>query len=606
MRPPSWSQSVRAALLLVAVAVVAIVVGPRDARADGAILAFPAPAGTQWEILAGYNTATHLGTDPHAIDLVRVDGATAGTAVLAPVSGSLTWLGSDCVLVRDAFGMEHLLCHLFPSAGVSVETAVQRGQPLGVVAPDGAANNNGIAHIHYAVHQSLGGGALGMTVPFSGAYALEGVALPAVSSANAYAGTRFTSSNAAGGAPAPGTPTPEAPPADVTGTEADPLPATTATPARSANANFLYPGWNLVGWTENTPISTATAPLLGRFESVFTFDGLGQRFLRYAPGLPDGGNTLGLLRFGDGVWVKITDPAGAVLPRFPEVTERNVLLTEGFNLVTWTGSSQPITDAVAALGDTLVAVFAFDARTQQFESYRPLGPAFTNTLAWLIPGQAIWIQVREATPLLMANRQGFPLREPSPGGGATPPPPGASPVSASDATPATEQARVLGPGCLNLRPLPTTVGTTPFTCLAVGTPVQLTGITAPDPDGGEWLFVHVQGLSGWVSGRFIAEFAAGAVVEGEVTFYHPSLHGGVMYCGGIYDRFNPTIAASTSWPCGTRLRVHFGGNTVDVVVQDTGLLGPNHVDLSEAAFAQLAPLAEGRLAVQVEVLTEPE
>ena len=597
----------RPVLLLVVVAAAAIVVSPRAARADGAVLALPAPAVTQWQIIAGYNTATHTSTDPHAIDIVRIDGATAGTAVLAPISGSLTWRSSDCVLVRDAFGMEHLLCHLFPSAGLNVGDVIQRGQPLGAVAPDGAANNNGIAHIHYAVHQSLGGGSLGMTVPFSGAYALEGVALPAVSTPNAYAGTRLTSSNGVAGDIAPA-----APPADAG--EDDPLPpTTTTTPDQSANANFLYPGWNLVGWTENTPITTATAAIHDRFESVFTFDGPGQRFLRYAPGLPDGGNTLGILRFGDGVWLRITDPSGAVLPRFPEVTERTVLLTGGFNLVTWTGSSQPITDAMAALDDTLLAVFAFDARTQQFASYRPQGPAFTNTLGWLVPGQAVWIQVREATQLLMENRQGFPLREPAPEGETIPPPAGTSPGSTADSGATTVQARVLGPGCLNLRPLPTTIGTTPLTCLAVGTAVQLTGITAPDADGVdgtdirvEWLFVQVQGLSGWVSGRFITQFAAGAVVTGEATFYHPSLHGGVMYCGGIYDRFNPTIAASTSWPCGTQLRVHFGGNTIDVVVQDTGLLGANHVDLSEAAFAQLAPLAEGRLAVQIEVLAGTE
>ena len=76
-----------------------------------------------------------------------------------------------------------------------------------------------------------------------------------------------------------------------------------------------------------------------------------------------------------------------------------------------------------------------------------------------------------------------------------------------------------------------------------------------------------------------------------------------MYCGGIYNPNDPTVAASTTWPCGTRLRVSYGGNSIDVVVQDTGLLGGFHLDLSEAGFQALAPLAEGRISIHIEVLS---
>ncbi len=101
-------------------------------------------------------------------------------------------------------------------------------------------------------------------------------------------------------------------------------------------------------------------------------------------------------------------------------------------------------------------------------------------------------------------------------------------------------------------------------------------------------------------------FSGVRLVNGQATFFYQGLHGNAMYCGGVYDRFDPTIAAATSWGCGTRLRVWRGQRFVDVVVQDTGLLPAYHVDLSEAGFQQLGDLAEGRIDVVIQVLPGPD
>ena len=64
---------------------------PVEAAPSG--LSFPAPEGTAWAVLAGYNTATHSAADsndPYALDLHRTDAATSGTPVLAPISGTVT------------------------------------------------------------------------------------------------------------------------------------------------------------------------------------------------------------------------------------------------------------------------------------------------------------------------------------------------------------------------------------------------------------------------------------------------------------------------------------------------------------------------------------
>lgn len=99
--------------------------------------------------------------------------------------------------------------------------------------------------------------------------------------------------------------------------------------------------------------------------------------------------------------------------------------------------------------------------------------------------------------------------------------------------------------------------------------------------------------------------APGPGCAGVATFYGEAYRGGPLACSGEpYDPGDPTVAAGPvdEWPCGTRLKV-CGATCIEVIVVDRcpGCLGC-HVDLSPAGFAQLAPLAAGRVAVTVEVL----
>ena len=117
-----------------------------------------------------------------------------------------------------------------------------------------------------------------------------------------------------------------------------------------------------------------------------------------------------------------------------------------------------------------------------------------------------------------------------------------------------------------------------------------------------WLRLDVSGLY-WNPLRGLSsESLKPRFVMGEATYYWKGLHGNGMACGGRYDRFDPTIAAATGWECGTRLRIWYRDRTLDVVVQDTGSFPSTDVDLSEAGFQQLAPLAEGRIDVLIEQL----
>ena len=168
----------------------ATLTAPARAEAAESMLSFPAPAGSTWRVLAGYNTVTHSaadGGDMYAVDLQRTDEPSEGTAVLAPIGGTVRFVSSSCATIRDAAGTSVLLCHILVPQSLRNQVVV-RGQLLGVVAPPGEAGNNGVAHIHMALSAN---GAL----PFTGAYAIEGIALPATTTSNAYADTPFVSTN---------------------------------------------------------------------------------------------------------------------------------------------------------------------------------------------------------------------------------------------------------------------------------------------------------------------------------------------------------------------------------------------------------------------------
>ena len=159
---------------------------PVEAAPSG--LSFPAPEGTAWAVLAGYNTATHSAADsndPYALDLHRTDAATSGTPVLAPICGTVGYASSSCISLRDAARTTVMMCHVLVPSTLRGK-AVIRGQRLGTVAPPGEAGNNGVSHIHMAMSNDG-------PLPFVGNYTIENIALPAITTSNAYADQAFIS-----------------------------------------------------------------------------------------------------------------------------------------------------------------------------------------------------------------------------------------------------------------------------------------------------------------------------------------------------------------------------------------------------------------------------
>ena len=439
-----------AAAALTALLVALAAAGLLGARAAGGV-PIPAEAGTQWEIVAGYNTGTHSdadGGDRQAIDLVRTDAATAGSAVLAPTSGSISYASSDCLSIRDAAGMEHLLCHIQPAAGLRRGSQVVVGEHVGTVWADGLGNNGGLAHIHYAVHHSRGSGYMGETVPFVGAYAIEGVELQDGSDFNLHGGAAFTSTNrlnwqapatttslpagsgdgdgsdadegsqaaapddggAAGGASGEEPSSDDGSADDARAAahthehgdgahthehddgEDDARAATTAAARRAVRT--VTGGWRLIAIDQPTTLAAVWSRRGSTLTSLFFWDRFGQRWQRYQPELP-GGAAAGRIALapGDAVLGPVQEEA-AWLPRIAQASSPpTVELRAGWNLVSWHGGDAPPATAFAAL-DSLVAAFLWDNEQQRYLRWGPEDPDLINTLETVTPGSSLWLELR--------------------------------------------------------------------------------------------------------------------------------------------------------------------------------------------------------------------
>ncbi len=93
------------------------------------------------------------------------------------------------------------------------------------------------------------------------------------------------------------------------------------------------------------------------------------------------------------------------------------------------------------------------------------------------------------------------------------------------------------------------------------------------------------------------------VLTGVATWYGAAFQGSRMADGRPYDMYDPTTTAANAYPLGTWLRITrlTTGKSITVQVTDRGAFRyPNIVDLSYAAFAQLADPSMGVIGVRVE------
>jgi uncharacterized protein YraI len=222
-------------------------------------------------------------------------------------------------------------------------------------------------------------------------------------------------------------------------------------------------------------------------------------------------------------------------------------------------------------------------------------------------------------------------------------------VAAQSSTTGTT-ATVISPEGLNLRSSPNTTATLVQLIPFDGT-VTITGPATSD----YWYPVVYGGISGWVSGQYLANgvidpvnartavalvppsvraastptvgaapgtgttstLAAvpqinnpggttGQTYQETVSYYgidDRTVIGAMMACGQPFDPYNQHGGATNDFPCGTHLLVTApDGRQVDVVVMDHGGYTQHWMDLTYAAFGLIADHKQGAIQATLKVL----
>lgn len=93
-------------------------------------------------------------------------------------------------------------------------------------------------------------------------------------------------------------------------------------------------------------------------------------------------------------------------------------------------------------------------------------------------------------------------------------------------------------------------------------------------------------------------------LEGIASYYGPGFHGKTTASGERFNK-NAMTAAHYSLPFGTRVRVTHAETGKSIVVRINDRMPNNKrvIDLSEASFAKLSPLARGLIPVRLKILS---
>ena len=172
----------------------------------------------------------------------------------------------------------------------------------------------------------------------------------------------------------------------------------------------LLPGRNLLGWTADSALADASATESGSITRLWAWDAGAGAWASYVPGAPAGPAQSDRVRLGQGLWLRVDDPAGVEWQRPSFAAARVQELLAGWNLVMWSGpSGTPVAEAVRPIAGALLSLHAWDADAQQYRTYPPDGPAQLDDAHTLSNGEGLWLlldadaawpQPSKGTPLI--------------------------------------------------------------------------------------------------------------------------------------------------------------------------------------------------------------
>jgi len=162
----------------------------------GGLIVWPVRGGT-WEIIQGYNGGTHQNRSSSAnyyysLDIAKVGGGTAGTAVYSPVTGTVLWT-SGGLLIDMGNGYGAAMFHITIDGSIRSGTRLTQGQYVGFISGPGGVGYAVTPHIDFTLWGiPNGGGSPRISTPWTGQFAISGQEFPVIGGWNMHGGTRFT------------------------------------------------------------------------------------------------------------------------------------------------------------------------------------------------------------------------------------------------------------------------------------------------------------------------------------------------------------------------------------------------------------------------------
>jgi murein DD-endopeptidase MepM/ murein hydrolase activator NlpD len=149
--------------------------------------------------MQGYNGSSHQNQDGlwqyyYSLDLVRVDGNSAGQTIYAPANGVVRWTDPSSGGVSIDIGDGHAvaLFHVTFDGRFQAGTEVSQGEPMGQISGPGGPGFAGTPHVHFTLWSSNDDGNWDRHAePFTGKYAIAGMDFPDIGGSSQYEGTKF-------------------------------------------------------------------------------------------------------------------------------------------------------------------------------------------------------------------------------------------------------------------------------------------------------------------------------------------------------------------------------------------------------------------------------
>ena len=158
----------------------------------------------------------------------------------------------------------------------------------------------------------------------------------------------------------------------------------------------------MAGWIEPEADVEELFEAIPQLEAVYAWDAERQRFLAAYAGSPQPHGNLTKVAPGMGLWLRLDgdEPVSWTRAASPDPSAGLVSLSEGWNLVAWTGSDgASFGDAFAALDDDLQVALAWDteARVVRSSTYpdSPSAAALVTTHRQARRGDGFWLEVSE-------------------------------------------------------------------------------------------------------------------------------------------------------------------------------------------------------------------